>query len=156
MRGSREVLWGWLPPRPCFSFHLQSDFHRATELCFLSSQRRSHAGEHLPEVHFLALGLPSLPSHSFLRTTWRWLESGGWSLARVGAGPCLAWVVQLSSLLSHVQLFVTPWTTACQAFLSITNSWNLLTLMSIELVMLMFMLLILTRFYFGVTRMFWS
>ena len=35
----------------------------------LSSQRKSHAGEHLPEVHFLALGLPSLPSHSFLRTT---------------------------------------------------------------------------------------
>ena len=28
--------------------------------------------------------------------------------------------------LSHVQLFVTPWTAACQAFLSITNSWSLL------------------------------
>ena len=35
--------------------------------------------------------------------------------------------------LSRVQLFVTPWTTACQAFLSVTNSWSLLT--SIELVM---------------------
>ena len=46
-----------------------------------------------------------------------------------------AWVVQLSSLLSHVQLFVTPWTTACQAFLSITNSYNLFKLMSIESVM---------------------
>ena len=36
---------------------------------------------------------------------------------------------------SHVQLFVTPWTTACQASLSITNSWSSLKLMSIESVM---------------------
>ena len=38
-------------------------------------------------------------------------------------------------LLSHVQLFVTLWTAACQASLSITNSRSLLKLMSIELVM---------------------
>ena len=38
-------------------------------------------------------------------------------------------------LLSHVQLFVTPWTTACQASLSITNSQSLLKRMSIRLVM---------------------
>ena len=37
--------------------------------------------------------------------------------------------------LSHVQLFVTPWTAACQAFLSITNAWSLLKLMSSESVM---------------------
>ena len=37
--------------------------------------------------------------------------------------------------LSHVQLFVTPWTVARQTFLSITNSQNLLKLMSIELMM---------------------
>ena len=36
---------------------------------------------------------------------------------------------------SRVRLFVTPWTTACQASLSITNSWSLLKLMSIGLVM---------------------
>ena len=44
---------------------------------------------------------------------------------------------QFSSVqsLSHVWLFVTPWTAACQAFLSITNSWSLLKLMSIDLVM---------------------
>ena len=44
--------------------------------------------------------------------------------------------VNLSSvaiqLLSHVQLFVTPWTTACQASLSFTISWRLLKLMSTE------------------------
>ena len=32
-------------------------------------------------------------------------------------------------------LFVTPWTAACQASLSITNSWSLLKLISIESVM---------------------
>ena len=38
-------------------------------------------------------------------------------------------------LLSHVQLFATPWITARQASLSITNSWSLFKLISIELVM---------------------
>ena len=37
--------------------------------------------------------------------------------------------------LSRVQLFATPWTVARKASLSITNSWNLLKLMSIESVM---------------------
>ena len=37
--------------------------------------------------------------------------------------------------LSHVQLFVTPWTAACQASLFLNSSWSLLKLMSIELVM---------------------
>ena len=37
-------------------------------------------------------------------------------------------------LLSHVQLFATPWTAACQASLSITNSRSLLKLVSIEVV----------------------
>ena len=37
--------------------------------------------------------------------------------------------------LSHVQLFVTVWTAAHQASLSITNSRSLLKLTSIELVM---------------------
>ena len=37
--------------------------------------------------------------------------------------------------LSHVRLFATPWTAACQASLSITNSWSLLKLTSVELVM---------------------
>ena len=37
--------------------------------------------------------------------------------------------------LIHVWLSATPWTAACQGSLSITNSWSLLKLMSIELVM---------------------
>ena len=45
--------------------------------------------------------------------------------------------IQFSSVqsLSHVQLFVTPWTAAQQASLSITNSWSLLKHTSIKWVM---------------------
>ena len=44
---------------------------------------------------------------------------------------------QFSSVQLHscVWLFVTPWITACQASLSITNPWSSLKLMSIELMM---------------------
>ena len=44
---------------------------------------------------------------------------------------------QFSSVqsLSHVQPFATSWTVALQASLSITNSWSLLKLMSIESMM---------------------
>ena len=47
------------------------------------------------------------------------------------------WYNRFSSVqsLSHVQLFATPWTTARQVSLSITNSWSLLKLMSVESVM---------------------
>ena len=38
-------------------------------------------------------------------------------------------------MLSNVQLFATPWTAAHQVSLSITNSWSLLKLMSIKLMM---------------------
>ena len=38
-------------------------------------------------------------------------------------------------LLSYVLLFATPWTAARQASLSITNSWSLLKLLSIEMMM---------------------
>ena len=37
--------------------------------------------------------------------------------------------------LSHVHLFATPWIAACQASLSITNSWSLFKLISMESVM---------------------
>ena len=44
------------------------------------------------------------------------------------------WFSSVQSL-SHVRLFAPPWFSARQASLSITNSWILLKLMSIELVM---------------------
>ena len=48
---------------------------------------------------------------------------------------CHQKVSQSVQLLSGVQLFVTLWTVICQASLSITNSWSLLKLMSMDLVM---------------------
>ena len=51
---------------------------------------------------------------------------------------CLFYFIELFSsvhLLSRVRLFAIPWTTARQASLSITNSWSLPKLISIESVM---------------------
>ena len=45
-------------------------------------------------------------------------------------------VVQFSSVAQSVRFFATPWTAARQVSLSITSSWSLLKLMSVELVML--------------------
>ena len=58
-------------------------------------------------------------------------------MVRVRGNGCWAGVVQFSSLqsLSHVRLFVTPWTAAHQASLSITNPRSPPKPMSIELVM---------------------
>ena len=45
-----------------------------------------------------------------------------------------SWLHRFSSVqsLSHVRLFATPWIAACQASLSITNSWSSLRLTSIK------------------------
>ena len=54
--------------------------------------------------------------------------------------PFICWWTQFAPMssgqsLSGVQPFVTPWTAARQASLTITNSWSLLKVMSIESVM---------------------
>ena len=48
---------------------------------------------------------------------------------------CVVCLFSSVQLLSRVRLFASLWTAAHQASLSITNSWNLLRLMSIESVM---------------------
>ena len=54
---------------------------------------------------------------------------------------CMLYVLHISlyissvQLLSHVWLFVAPWTAGCKASLSITNSQSLLKLIAIESVM---------------------
>ena len=56
----------------------------------------------------------------------------------LGTQPCLwsnSHPYSSVQLLSRVRLFATPWTVACQVSLTITNSWSLLKLMSIKLVM---------------------
>ena len=70
-------------------------------------------------------------------------------------------MLQFSSVqsLSHVRLFVTPWTAACQAFLSITNSRGPPKLMSIESVMpsnhlILCCPLLLLPFIFSIIRVF--
>ena len=47
----------------------------------------------------------------------------------------LYWIISSVQSLGHVWLFATPWTAACQASLSITNSQSLLKPMSIVSVM---------------------
>ena len=42
---------------------------------------------------------------------------------------------QIRSVTRHVRLFATPWIAACQASVSVTNSWSSLRLMSIYSVM---------------------
>ena len=68
-----------------------------------------------------------------------WWDGWNWSqLYRVKEARknwCFLRVVVIVQSLSHVWLFATPWTAAHQASLSITNSWRLLKLTSIEWVM---------------------
>ena len=45
------------------------------------------------------------------------------------------WIKKFRSVTQSCLTLWPPWTAACQAFLSINNSWSLLKLMSIELVM---------------------
>ena len=80
--------------------------------------------------------------HGLLRK----LDTWGWHSA-----------LQFSSVqsLSCVLLFETPWTTACQASLSIANSWSLSILMSIESVMLSnHLILDIPLFLFGTSLLF--
>ena len=68
-------------------------------------------------------------------TEWLSMHAHSWVYR---PGYCEAIIlITLSSLqsLSHVQLFVTPWTARCQASLSISNSQRLLKLMAITSVM---------------------
>ena len=82
----------------------------------------------------------------FMREEW---ESPGLGNMCLLNGSCYSHLLALALLcnpfplsiisvqsLSHVWLFATPWTAACQACMSITNSQSLLKRMSTELVML--------------------
>ena len=62
----------------------------------------------------------------------KWLES---FIHQTFVLSCHRPVLSSVQLLSHVQLFAIPWTAAHQTSLSITNSQNLLKLMSIKSVM---------------------
>ena len=74
-----------------------------------------------------------------LRTSWLGGKSKDTSLKYLSLfGISFYWCLVLSVIVqlpSCVWLFATPWTAACQASLSLTISWSLLKLMSIESVM---------------------
>ena len=69
---------------------------------------------------------------------WNIIKPGAW-LARPPPGAQQSQnsspILSVVQSLNRVWLFVTPWTVACQAFLSFTISWSLLKVMSTELVM---------------------
>ena len=86
----------------------------------------------------ISQSLPKFMYHS-LALSLSFSEYTGWYLDKSICGK-LSWLdnslpVVLVSQLSHIWLFVTPWTATRQAFLSITNSRSLLKLMSIKSVM---------------------
>ena len=100
--------------------------------CWLLSLSQQRTDSHLPfkedQMH-LCKSCSWECCHLLLR--------GRWSVALLTSGlpptsiPQFSWLQSLSS----VQLFGNPWTAACQASLSITNSRSLLKLMSIQSVM---------------------
>ena len=106
-------------PHPCFSLTSISSFHRSS---------------------WWSCSPQSLPSTLFHHVIWfnlllskekqKWREGG----EKEKREEKKEYLDDLSSV-AQLCLFVIPWTAACQASLSITISWSLLKLMSIELVM---------------------
>ena len=68
------------------------------------------------------------------RSCFCWLYTASPSLATKDVINLISVISSVQSL-NHVRLFTTPWTVEHQASLSITSSWSLLILMSIESVM---------------------
>ena len=89
-----------------------------------------------------SLPIPSLwviPVHqpqasSIVHRTWTGNSFHTWYYTCFNA--ILPFDVAVIQLLSHVQLFGTPWTAACHTPLSSIISWSLLKFISIELIML--------------------
>ena len=79
--------------------------------------------------------------HSFMNNLFPYLCCTKHEIAAISLKTCshfLSFLISVShsvQLLSHVQLFPTPWTPVCQVSLSNNNSQSLLKLMSIEWVM---------------------
>ena len=84
-------------------------------------------GPCLPELNYASFGL------KYTSKEW-WAHSRAEEISRF-VGKLPGKLISSVQSLSRVWLFATPWTTARQASLSITNSWSLPKLVSIELVM---------------------
>ena len=107
---------------------------------FSSQEKEKKALQHLRREEYQMKIQRLKMNHVTRHESW-WLLSRDWRpkppLFDTVPRACTLKVGQVSSVqsLSRVWLFVTPWTAARQASLSITNSQSLLKLMSIELVM---------------------
>ena len=125
--------------------HRLEDFHHLRKVYWtiiaLSRSRQRHEGSGRGENP--ADALSPRPKSGHITSTW---------ISQCQGHACLGNVAQKGShgpdftsismeegssvqLLSHVQLFASPWIAACQASLSISNSWSLLKFMSIQSVM---------------------
>ena len=150
----RSNVWGSWAQKPlqalCFLFAGNSfqppwpSLNSKGQVWTVADQRRGMWGdaetrEEQPRNKSAALGQGS---GSFSRHTYSSVSSsslkneipptdGRWQHSSFQIGPPGSRL----SFSSHVQLFATKWTTACQASLSFTISWSSLKLMSIELVM---------------------
>ena len=85
------------------------------------------------DINILSMSLDSSKS---MAPTWLELLLE-FCISFISGGPaCRSWPVRsqvvVVLLLSHVPLFVTPWTAACQASLAFIISWSLLKLMSTD------------------------
>ena len=108
------------------------DVLNQTEVIYISYKRRPQVGLPGLEKQFTALPCPRLLPELFTTNFSVCISSANVpcdSHAIWGSG----YYVQL--LFSCIQLFATPWTAACQASLSFTNSPSLHKLMSIKSVM---------------------
>ena len=106
-----DVFIGWknVLSIPVFGWAAQNH-HR---LCFLANERKADMKALSKCAAFVCLSFHT----------------------NIGGAFCGSAQFSSVQLLSCVQLFVTPWTAACQASLSITNSQSLLKFMSFESVM---------------------
>ena len=118
---------GWENLRARISWILRKESNTKTNLCEKSIGIGHHRGQ--------KWGPSKRQRGEGAALVFQWLRfCASKSKARVGSlirEP----VSQSVQSLSCVRLFVTPWTAACQASLSFTNSWSLLKLMPIESVM---------------------
>ena len=144
-----EVFWVWhkpswrrLPltlPQSCQNLHRigETDSWRAQTKPCANQDPGERSSDHTRDWPRLACECPGVSSGV---TGQRWPAAGlgalsvsvhAWDLFEEVA---IIFIHSVQSL-SHIRLFVTPWTAAQQASLSTTNSQSLLKLMSMELVM---------------------
>ena len=114
---------------------LNTSLPQGVDFAALSSKISSSLFCRFPQVSFSEIKKPS-PDHSLSISSAPRVQLGTWqALSKCFLNGFCCYVFSSVQSLSRVQLFVTPWTAARQAALSITISWSLLKLMSIESVM---------------------